>query len=155
MSRHRINPKAGWVSPAVLPKGPNGRTQCRYCQAEVPTGRRSFCSDVCVHEWKLRSDPTYVRRQIHRRDRGVCSACGLDTDRFKEAIARLPYGQRLPALLARGFKQHGHLWEADHIQPVADGGGECGLENYRTLCLPCHKLATRQWRHTRASTKET
>ena len=30
-------------------------------------------------------------------------------------------------------------WEADHIVPVAEGGGGCGLDNYRTLCVPCHK----------------
>lgn len=40
----------------------------------------------------------------------------------------------------------GHGWEADHIVPVVEGGGECGLENYRTLCVPCHKRATRALR---------
>jgi 5-methylcytosine-specific restriction enzyme A len=35
-------------------------------------------------------------------------------------------------------------WDADHIVPVVDGGGQCGLENYRTLCHPCHKAATRE-----------
>ncbi len=33
-------------------------------------------------------------------------------------------------------------WDADHIVPVAEGGGLCGLENYRTLCHPCHKRVT-------------
>ena len=32
-------------------------------------------------------------------------------------------------------------WEADHIQSVAEGGGQCGLENFRTLCFVCHKQA--------------
>jgi 5-methylcytosine-specific restriction endonuclease McrA len=35
----------------------------------------------------------------------------------------------------------GSLWQADHIVPVAEGGGECGLDNLRTLCTPCHKAA--------------
>ena len=40
-----------------------------------------------------------------------------------------------------------HLWEADHIVPVKDGGGCCGLENYRTLCRKCHwKRARKQKR---------
>jgi 5-methylcytosine-specific restriction endonuclease McrA len=30
------------------------------------------------------------------------------------------------------------LWEADHLIPVAEGGGQCGRENLRTLCLMCH-----------------
>ena len=37
-------------------------------------------------------------------------------------------------------------WEADHIVPVADGGGECGLDNYRLLCRPCHVQVTLTWR---------
>lgn len=36
----------------------------------------------------------------------------------------------------------GHAWEADHIVPVVEGGGLCGLENYRTLCLACHRAET-------------
>jgi hypothetical protein len=35
-----------------------------------------------------------------------------------------------------------HLWEADHIVPVVEGGGECGIENYRTLCIACHRAET-------------
>ncbi|MDE1160317.1 MAG: HNH endonuclease signature motif containing protein [Acidobacteriaceae bacterium] len=38
------------------------------------------------------------------------------------------------------------LWDADHILPVAEGGGECDLENLRTLCLPCHREATAELR---------
>jgi len=36
-----------------------------------------------------------------------------------------------------------HLWEADHIVPVCEGGGEAALDGYRTLCLRCHKDATK------------
>jgi 5-methylcytosine-specific restriction endonuclease McrA len=35
-------------------------------------------------------------------------------------------------------------WDADHILPVVEGGGGCGLNNLRTLCQPCHKRATRE-----------
>ncbi len=40
------------------------------------------------------------------------------------------------------------LWDADHILPVAEGGGECecDLENLRTLCLVCHRRETRALR---------
>jgi 5-methylcytosine-specific restriction enzyme A len=34
------------------------------------------------------------------------------------------------------------LWDADHISPVAEGGGQCDLSNMRTLCLLCHGEAT-------------
>jgi 5-methylcytosine-specific restriction endonuclease McrA len=39
-----------------------------------------------------------------------------------------------------------HLWEMDHILPVAEGGGACGLDNLRTLCRPCHRRATGELR---------
>lgn len=47
-----------------------------------------------------------------------------------------------------------HCWEMDHIVPVVEGGHNCGLENYRTLCIPCHKrvsaeLAARRARERR------
>lgn len=35
-------------------------------------------------------------------------------------------------------------WQADHIVPVAEGGGECGLDGYRTLCTGCHLEETRK-----------
>lgn len=43
-----------------------------------------------------------------------------------------------------------HLWEMDHIVPVVEGGGGCGLENLRTLCLRCHRDATAQLARRRA-----
>ncbi len=39
-------------------------------------------------------------------------------------------------------KKIGPDWQADHVVAVVEGGGLCGLENYRTLCTPCHKKAT-------------
>ena len=38
------------------------------------------------------------------------------------------------------------LWDADHILPVTEGGGECDLDNIRTLCLRCHRSVTMQLR---------
>lgn len=35
------------------------------------------------------------------------------------------------------------LWEAHHIIPVSEGGGMCGLDNFETVCLRCHKLETK------------
>lgn len=43
------------------------------------------------------------------------------------------------------------LWDMDHINPVIRGGGSCGLENLRTLCIPCHKRMTRELARRRAS----
>jgi 5-methylcytosine-specific restriction enzyme A len=30
----------------------------------------------------------------------------------------------------------------DHVVPVVEGGGECGLDGLRTLCVPCHRKVT-------------
>jgi 5-methylcytosine-specific restriction protein A len=38
------------------------------------------------------------------------------------------------------------LWDADHIVPVVEGGGECDLANIRTLCLVCHRQETMKLR---------
>ena len=80
-----------------LPRGPNGRILCRWFNLETPPGRRTFCSDWCVHEWRLRTDPGYLRDQVFERDKGICAACGLDTAaewrRLKKSLK----------LLAKGF----------------------------------------------------
>lgn len=122
MSTNRVS-RGGWVNPGKLPIGPGGRTLCRRCGQEVPKDRRTFCSKGCVHEWRLRTDPSYVRLKVFERDRGVCGGCGADTQ-------------------AKRSRGTGNLWQADHIVPVVEGGGECGIENYRTLCTECHKRET-------------
>ena len=101
-----------------------------------------------MHEWKLRTQPGYVREQVFKRDKGVCSGCGVNT--MAEA-RRLRYarGASRKALLAHwGLKARTRksLWDADHIVPVAEGGGQCDLENIRTLCLRCHRAATLELR---------
>src|SRR5258708_2522787 len=85
MSKNRINPEKGWVNANNRPRGPNGRQLCRRCSVEVPKGKISFCSDVCVHEWKIRTQPQYVREQLLKRDRGICAVCTLDTQTIEKS----------------------------------------------------------------------
>jgi 5-methylcytosine-specific restriction endonuclease McrA len=120
------------------------RTPCRRCGADVPKGRRTFCSDACVHEWRLRTDPGYLREQVFARDRGVCALCGLDTESLRKHKRKLDYGAR--RLFEKEWGGRKSLWDADHIVPVVEGGGECGLANMRTLCLKCHRQATAELR---------
>jgi len=62
MSTTRTMP-GGWAERESLPKGPNGRNLCRWCNLEVPKGRHTFCSNWCVEEWRLRTDPGYLRER--------------------------------------------------------------------------------------------
>lgn len=59
----------------------------------------------------LKGDTTVIRKLLFEIDNGFCRYCGV----------------------------HSNTWEADHIIPVFKGGGACGLNNYQTLCLNCHK----------------
>ena len=65
----------GFADRTALPKGPNGRTLCRWCSLEVPPRRFTFCSDWCVHEWRLRTDAGYLRKQVLKNLRTLCLLC--------------------------------------------------------------------------------
>lgn len=54
------------------------------------------------------------RDVIFKRDSGICASCKSISDD----------------------------WEADHIIPVAYGGGNLGLRNIQTLCKACHRVKT-------------
>jgi 5-methylcytosine-specific restriction endonuclease McrA len=140
--RTRVEPDR-WGKPD---RNADGQPICRWCRGPITAPRRrTFCSDACVHEWRLRSSPPYVREQVWKRDSGICRLCGADVG----AAVRLWKRERPPAADRRGrraWRARRPRWEADHILPVADGGGECGLENYRLLCRACHVGVTAQWR---------
>lgn len=145
----------GWVDREKVRRGPNGRGLCRWCSLEVPRGRFTFCSAYCVHEWKLRSQPGYLREQVSLRDHGVCSGCQTDTAAALRKLMRSRGPRRAELMAHWGLKtrMRRSLWDADHILPVVEGGGECDLENIRTLCLRCHREATRNLRERMRSAK--
>ncbi len=122
MTTSRVIEGAGWARFSALPRGPRGWPLCRWCSRETPGPRRTFCGPDCVHEWKIRSQPTYARSVVWGRDGGVCASCATQCGRTGESDTP---------------------WEMDHIIPVVEGGGACGLENLRTLCRPCHVAATK------------
>ena len=79
----------------------------------------------CVDQYLLRTDPKLMRQHVYRRDMGICQGCGLVFDH--------PWDDG---------------WEADHIVPlwVAHLSGDWTAwdpENVRLLCVPCHKVKTR------------
>lgn len=152
-----------------VPKG-----HCRNCAQPVPSGRRNWCGQRCVDDYLLRNSPAVARRAVFKRDRGVCALCGRDCEALRRRIERWIGGradtnrancantintaddwrhrQRCCRLLRR-LARIGPLtalWQMDHTRPVVEGGGGCGLDNLRTLCLPCHKRVTRDLARRRA-----
>lgn len=144
MSTRRAQP-GGWVDRRRAPR------TCRWCGAAVPDGRFTFCGEACVDEWKLRTDPGYLRARVFERDRGVCALCGIDTEALRSEKRKLDYAARRRFEKEWGTRRH--LWDADHIVPVSEGGGECGLDNLRTLCLKCHRAETVALRKRRRATR--
>lgn len=147
-------------------RGPNGRPLCRWCGVEVPKGRESWCSQRCVDEFVIRKGDGRAATLVFKRDKGVCALCGLDTEELYRVVRGFPSAKArytaprsvrpvvvpklshevraslLRGLTALGFHADQRFWQADHITPVVEGGGACGLDNLRTLCVPCHKAET-------------
>jgi 5-methylcytosine-specific restriction protein A len=140
----------GHATRASLPLGPNNLPLCRWCDLEIiAKRRRTFCSDYCVHQWRLRTNPGYLRDQVFARDRGICAVCHIDTIAAYNALKRARGPARAAGLRLYGMKSitiRRSLWDADHIRAVAEGGGQCDLDNLRTLCLLCHREATSRLR---------
>lgn len=148
----------GFANLKSLPKGPNGRALCRRCSVEVPEGRRSFCGEACILEWKIRTQPEFAARQVELRDRGVCARCQADTLAQRSEFRALPHGpERVRWLRERDLPDRmasrRRWFDVDHIVPVVEGGGSCGLENLRTLCVPCHQVVTAELAMRRAAAR--
>jgi len=143
MSTQRVM-VGGRANRAELPRGLGGRALCRWCSLEVPPRRLTFCSDWCVHAWRLRTDPGYLRQQVFARDRAICGRCRINCAEAYRRLKRSRGSSRRTMLEYWGLKSitRKTLWDADHIVPVCEGGGECDLSNIRTLCLACHRDAT-------------
>ena len=119
------------INPPRRARGPNGRPLCRMCGDEIVAPRlRSFCGNICVHRWRLQTQPGYCRDLVWKRDRGVCATCLVDTATVK--------AEDLKAL---GYNRDQSRWQMDHTVPLSEGGLN-QLGNLRTLCVPCHKSET-------------
>lgn len=151
----------------------NGKKLCKVCEKSLPKNRSSYCSDEC---W-TRNTPSMMRSLVWDRDLGVCSLCHVETKPFKKLLTTIERERRklIEIYEHKRSKEYDQLlrmiidardnvrvsmqgkyedqWHADHILPVVEGGGLCGLEGYRTLCLPCHKKVTKELRQ-RLSKKE-
>ncbi len=70
------------------------------------------CRKIALNTYYIiKGDSDVIRENVYLRDKGFCRNCGVKS----------------------------LDWQADHVVPVFKGGGACGLENFQTLCIDCHK----------------
>lgn len=123
--------------------------------AQHPTP--GYCSRQCWVEDKIRGafQSRAIRHELFSVEHGICQLCRLDAHALYERVRALTPPERYQVLLASRFVPKGavlddpkeeHFWQADHILAVAEGGGQCSLANFRTLCTPCHLTETARLR---------
>lgn len=143
---------------------------CAYCAGSLSAASSvsgvasTYCSQECVEQGRLKRGGMYssahIRSQVYALEGGVCRLCNIDAQALYTRISALEPAERLSALCNANWKlpksakalerllqcpKEGDFWQADHIRPVAEGGGDCGLENLRTLCVPCHAGMCVDW----------
>lgn len=151
---------------------------CRHCMRPCPGTERHWCSEACLRHYLTTSQGSFVRALLFERDHGVCAECGVNAGQMDVALAQLKadllhrllmtiHPMIVTTLRTEGWtnvKRRGKgsypdavefssCWEAHHVQSVVEGGGECGLENYRTLCFVCHKKVSAEQARMRAQVR--
>jgi len=135
-----------YLTSSMLPK-----REFKYCKWCGKPSKWTWCSDECKDEAYVRMgfSDSYVRK----RDKGICAKCGMDCTWLKKQLTilkqmqfrhRVSTRKELKEAFGPWWSSYNRLWQADHIVPVCEGGGCCGLENYQTLCLRCHKEDTKE-----------
>lgn len=133
---------------------------CTWCDKKFTTSNAlRWCSAECREAGYLRFG--FFRGPVENRDRGICAICGFDSLRCQQRLKRLmsrakgSLGRRtFPCSYSRlrRWSRRTRIfpidkpYEIDHIIPVSEGGGCCGLENLRTLCFVCHRKETAKLR---------
>ncbi len=164
-----------WGCTNMVPPLKNGKkSQRHYCASECRIANDIRCgmgirwqvkkrdAGVCARcgldTERLEHALTHADRSINldRLDRiEKCQDLGVP---FDEGRPMYPTDQwKLPKLVSSevwellGFKGYTFdpKWEADHIVPVIERPASeppCGLDGFRTLCVPCHRFVTAELR---------
>ena len=120
------------IFPQALARAVFGRDRgiCALCGVDTQHAKRLVCLVECLvrnrfSRWRHED----FRETSGRRERFARTVERALVDQIRE---RLNWPKWRPA----------KEWEADHVVPVAEGGGGCGLDGVRTLCRACHGRET-------------
>ena len=120
-------PKVDWGSPKGI---------CRLCLKAILNRKgeqdmRRNWHPECWEKYDFFTSNGTVRREVFKRDKGLCRACGLDTVKFMANLT--PDSKAALSVLPRVT-----FWDADHVVRLADGGSH-DMANLQTLCVTCHR----------------
>lgn len=107
----------GLVISDIFPSNSQGLCACG-CGRNLSGRQKRWSSKECESHALtqfliIKGDTKTIRKELHKRDAGVCVHCGCEDH-----------------------------WHADHILPVHKGGGASTLDNFNTLCARCHENKT-------------
>ncbi|XP_052770121.1 DNA annealing helicase and endonuclease ZRANB3-like [Mya arenaria] len=146
----------------------NHLLQQRTIHNEDNAWQTRFCSRDCAQKYWMLTNTEYIRDQVYEAEHGVCQMCKLDAHALYRHIKETHdpkkraeiLGRSLLAALGVKVKQQmvlkptpGLFWHADHIVPVWQGGGQCDIDNLRTLCVCCHNKVTAKQAGQRANVR--
>lgn len=127
---YRLPPKPEYFD--TVPEG-----TCRWCNTLTgltPKGKvkKSRWHPECLSEYKFYFWNNETRKQVYRRDKGICNVCKIDTQK---------------------------KWDLDHITPLIESKNNVDMSfwqmgNLQTLCRPCHKIKTANEATSRAQTRK-
>lgn len=101
---------------------------CRWCTKPIykedgkTINKRRRWHPACSHEYYIIVDHKYAKRQVKKRDKGICAACGK-------------------------YCHYRWEWECDHIVALIDAPRKrefWSLSNLQTLCNKCHDKKTKK-----------
>lgn len=129
---------------------------CAECgvDAERAESRFRICS---VWEWVRKHERVGSWHHRHSWMAPAPKFLHPKNDRFQWHSPRVQSAikRRIERIVADGWNLlRTSWWQADHIVPVVEGGGQCGISNLRTLCERCHRRATKALRKRLKALKE-
>jgi hypothetical protein len=123
-----VDARAMYLRAAVHPAGSAERRNAMFCTPQ-PEHPLRLCEHLLDGRW-----PGGRTRMHWTKLHGKCG----EVDDLDKLLAKLGGSPAAPPL------REGDFWDADHKLACANGGGEAGLDDYQTLCKPCHKVKTRE-----------